>query len=50
MNTYSPMVDVNFITVLSEIYFENREKEIADLYMETKTDKFLYYGNVLRVN
>jgi hypothetical protein len=33
----------------SEIYFENREKEIADLYMETKTDKFLYYGNVLRV-
>jgi 23S rRNA (cytosine1962-C5)-methyltransferase len=49
MNTYSPMVDVNFITELSEIYFENREKEIADLYMETKTDKFLFYGNVLRV-
>jgi 23S rRNA (cytosine1962-C5)-methyltransferase len=50
MNTYSPMVDVNFITELSEIYFENREKEIADLYMETKTDKFLYYGNILRIN
>jgi 23S rRNA (cytosine1962-C5)-methyltransferase len=49
MNTYSPTIDVNFITDLSEIYFENREKEIADLYMETKTDKFLYYGNVLRV-
>jgi hypothetical protein len=49
MNTYSPMVDVNFITELSDIYFENREKEIADLYMETKTDKFLFYGNVLRV-
>jgi len=49
MNTYSPTVDVNFISQLSDIYFENREKEIADLYMETKTDKFLYYGNVLRV-
>jgi 23S rRNA (cytosine1962-C5)-methyltransferase len=49
MNTYSPMVDVNFITELSDIYFEGREKQISELYMETKTDKFLYYGNLLRV-
>ncbi|MBU3661469.1 MAG: SAM-dependent methyltransferase [Flavobacteriales bacterium] len=49
MNTYSPMVDVNFISELSDIYFETREKQITELYMETKTDKFLYYGNLLRV-
>ncbi|NBW71812.1 MAG: SAM-dependent methyltransferase [Flavobacteriia bacterium] len=49
MNTYSPMVDVTFITELSEMYFEGMKKEISELYMETKTDKFMYFGNLLRI-
>ena len=49
MNTYSPMVDITFITELSEMYFEGMKKEISELYMETKTDKFMYFGNLLRI-
>ena len=49
MNTYSPTIDIPFITELSDMYFEGMKKEISELYMETKTDKFMYFGNLLRI-
>ena len=49
MNTYSPTVDFDSISQLSELYFPDREKEVAELVMITTTGKHLYFGNLLRV-
>ena len=49
MNTYSPTVDFDSIAQLSELYFPDREKEVAELVMITTTGKHLYFGNLLRV-
>jgi 23S rRNA (cytosine1962-C5)-methyltransferase len=49
MNTYSPTVDGTLIQELSELYFPNKTTEVSQLYMETKTEKTLYYGELLRV-
>ena len=49
MNTYSPTVDFESISQLSELYFPDREKEVAELVMITTTGKHLYFGNLLRV-
>jgi 23S rRNA (cytosine1962-C5)-methyltransferase len=49
MNTYSPTVDGTLIQELSELYFPNKITEVSQLYMETKTEKTLYYGELLRV-
>jgi len=49
MNTYSPTVEFESIAQLSELYFPDREKEVAELVMLTTTGKHLYFGNLLRV-
>jgi hypothetical protein len=49
MNTYSPTVDGTLIQELAELYFPSRSIELAQLHMETKTEKTLYYGELLRI-
>jgi 23S rRNA (cytosine1962-C5)-methyltransferase len=49
MNTYSPTVDGNLISELAELYFPEKTIEVSQLFMETKTEKTLYYGELLRV-
>ncbi len=49
MNTYSPTVDGTLIKELAELYFPNKTIEVSQLYMETKTQKTLYYGELLRI-
>jgi 23S rRNA (cytosine1962-C5)-methyltransferase len=49
MNTYSPSVDGNLIKELAELYFPEKTIEVSQLFMETKTEKTLYYGELLRV-
>lgn len=49
MNTYSPTVDGTLIHELAELYFPHRTIELAQLHMETKTEKTLYYGELLRI-
>jgi 23S rRNA (cytosine1962-C5)-methyltransferase len=49
MNTYSPTVDGNLIKELAELYFPEKTIEVSQLFMETKTEKTLYYGELLRV-
>jgi 23S rRNA (cytosine1962-C5)-methyltransferase len=49
MNTYSPTVDGTLIKELAELYFPNKTIEVSQLYMETKTEKTLYYGELLRI-
>ncbi len=49
MNTYSPTVDGILIQELAELYFPTKSIEIAQLHMETKTEKTLYYGELLRL-
>jgi hypothetical protein len=50
MNTYSPTVDGVLIQELAELYFPNSSIELAKLHMKTKTEKTLYYGELLRLN
>ena len=49
MNTYSPTVDGTLIKELAELYFPEKTVEVSQLHMETKTEKTLYYGELLRV-
>jgi 23S rRNA (cytosine1962-C5)-methyltransferase len=49
MNTYSPTVDGTLIQELAELYFPSRSIELAQLHLETKTEKTLYYGELLRL-
>ena len=50
MNTYSPSVDGTLIKELAELYFPDKKIEVAQLYMESKSEKTLYYGELLRVS
>ena len=50
MNTYSPSVDGTLIKELAELYFPDKNIEVAQLHMKTKTEKTLYYGELLRVS
>jgi len=50
MNTYSPQVSAEFMKELADLYFENRNFQVSELWMETTTGKKLYFGNVLRVH
>jgi 23S rRNA (cytosine1962-C5)-methyltransferase len=50
MNTYSPSVDGNLIKELAELYFPEKTIEVSQLFMETKTEKTLYYGELLRIS
>ena len=49
MNTYSPTVNLGLIDDLSDLYFPDRKKEVAELVMTTTTGKLLSFGNLLRV-
>lgn len=49
MNTYSPTVDGTLIKELAELYFPEKTVDVSQLHMETKTEKTLYYGELLRV-
>ena len=49
MNTYSPTVNLGLIDDLSDLYFPDRKKEVAELIMTTTTGKLLSFGNLLRV-
>jgi 23S rRNA (cytosine1962-C5)-methyltransferase len=49
MNTYSPTVDTEFLTELIAIYFPNKKSSISQLYMETKTEKTMYFGELVRI-
>jgi 23S rRNA (cytosine1962-C5)-methyltransferase len=49
MNTYSPTVDGTLIKELAELYFPEKTVAVSQLHMETKTEKTLYYGELLRV-
>jgi 23S rRNA (cytosine1962-C5)-methyltransferase len=50
MNTYSPTVDGTLIQELAELYFPSRSLEVAQLHMQTNTEKTLYFGELLRIN
>jgi 23S rRNA (cytosine1962-C5)-methyltransferase len=50
MNTYSPTVDGTLIKELAELYFPEKTVEVSQLHMETKTEKTLYYGELLRIS
>jgi 23S rRNA (cytosine1962-C5)-methyltransferase len=49
MNTYSPTVDSDFLRELIDIYFPNKTSSISQLYMESKTEKTMYFGELVRV-
>jgi 23S rRNA (cytosine1962-C5)-methyltransferase len=49
MNTYSPTVDSDFLTELIDIYFPSKSSSISQLYMETKTEKTMYFGELVRI-
>ena len=49
LNTYSPQVSISLLKEMSALYFENRDYEVCELWMNTTTGKKMYYGNMLRV-
>ncbi len=49
MNTYSPTVDRDFLTELIGIYFPDKAGSVSQLYMESKTEKNLYFGELVRI-
>ena len=49
MNTYSPTVDSDFLTELLAIYFPEKTGSVSQLYMESKTEKNMYFGELIRV-
>ena len=49
MNTYSPTMDGSLIKELAELYFPNHTTDVAQLHIKTKSEKTLYYGELLRV-
>jgi 23S rRNA (cytosine1962-C5)-methyltransferase len=49
MNTYSPKVSNEEIFNLSRQFFKSKKTEINELWMKTKTDKDLFFGNLLRI-
>lgn len=50
LNTYSPKVDIKLLNEMAELYFSDRETEVAELWMRSTTNKELFYGNMLRVS
>lgn len=48
LNTYSPKVELADLAKSAEQYFSASQVEIKQLWMSTKTDKALFYGNLLR--
>ena len=50
MNTYSPKVTNEQIYNLARNHFKNNKIEVNELWMKTKTDKDLFFGNRLCVS
>lgn len=50
VNTYSPKVEGALLQELAQLYFGNRNCEVAELWMKTTSGKDLYYGNLLRIS
>ncbi|WKJ89588.1 class I SAM-dependent methyltransferase [Methylomonas montana] len=48
LNTYSPKVDLADLQNAAEQCFAKNQIEIKQLWMQTKTGKALFYGNLLR--
>lgn len=49
VNTYSPKIEIKFLEELSQLYFNDRNYAVSELWMKTTSGKQLYYGNLLRV-
>jgi 23S rRNA (cytosine1962-C5)-methyltransferase len=49
MNTYSPMVTFELLEELAACYFPERNCDLSELYMESTTEKHVYFGNLLRI-
>ncbi len=50
LNTYSPKVDILLLCQMADLYFPGRNAEVRELWMKTRSNKELYFGNVLRVS
>ncbi len=50
MNTYSPTVDIPFLTELVELYCSDFNVELRELWMKSTSQKDVYFGNVLRMD
>ena len=48
LNTYSPKVELLDLTKSAELYFPANQMQIKQLWMQTKTGKELFCGNLLR--
>jgi 23S rRNA (cytosine1962-C5)-methyltransferase len=48
LNTYSPKVELSDLTKSAELYFPTNQMQIKQLWMQTKTGKELFCGNLLR--
>lgn len=50
VNTYSPKVTSSVLFELASQIFHGSKFEVQELWMKTKSDKELYFGNLLRVS
>jgi 23S rRNA (cytosine1962-C5)-methyltransferase len=49
MNTYTPIIDIDFLQQLFPLYFPENQTRINELWMKTTTQKELYFGNLVRI-
>lgn len=49
VNTYSPKIDLKALKELSELYFQQNQVQVSELWMKTTQGNDLYFGNLLRV-
>ncbi len=49
MNTYSPMVSYELLQELAECYFPEMKCELTELFMDSKSEKHVYFGNLMRI-
>ena len=50
LNTYSPKVDKQLISRLAHKYFPKKDISVSELWMNTKQENDLYFGDLLRVS
>ncbi len=50
INTYSPTVDIPFLTELVDLYCSDFNVELRELWMKSTSQKDVYFGNVLRMD
>lgn len=49
LNTYSPKVDLELLEELTQIYFRKKPEIAGGLWMKTRTEKELFYGDLIRI-